>query len=242
MNIGFSPTLIALITKLFIAMAMFKLLQVIALYFLPQQGVYKLPAKSIDLPYYALRLDKSFEKPQPIKEVKKEPVKEIFPIESLLLKAIYADINDESRSFIIVLEKGNNKSKILSMGEKIKDYLFIALNFEQKEAIFEARGKTFNLAMDKIKSDKKTPVKSFNMIDKELTPPANTDDVILAVPREEILKYRRNFKAIWKNISIREVVKNGKIDGFLVQRIKSGTIFSKLGLKKGDIIKKQTTM
>ena len=41
---------------------------------------------------------------------------------------------------------------------------------------------------------------------------------------------------IWKNISIHEVKKNGKINGFKVNKINQNSVFAKLGLKEGDLI------
>jgi general secretion pathway protein C len=136
----------------------------------------------------------------------------------------------------MVVKKNKKETNLLSMGDVIKGYKFIDIKIEEKEAIFEKNNKIYTLQIDKIKDKKNQKIKKYNSHNNKKIK-QNTDDVILAVPKGEILKYRNNFKKIWKNISIKEVKKKGKINGFLITRIKPGTIFSKLGLKEGDIIK-----
>jgi general secretion pathway protein C len=52
-----------------------------------------------------------------------------------------------------------------------------------------------------------------------------------------INKYTKNFDNIWKEIAIKEIKKDGKIDGFKIGNLSSKSVFKKLGLKIGDIIK-----
>ena len=63
------------------------------------------------------------------------------------------------------------------------------------------------------------------------------DDGKVTVKRDYVNKYINNFNKIWKDISINEVFKNSKINGFKVTRIRSNSVFSKLGLRQGDILK-----
>ena len=238
MNIVFSPSAVQFVLKLLFVILFYKLLQMVGLYFLPQSGVYKVPSKSLDLPYLSLRLDKSFEVKKEVVVVEEppEPPKEVYPIESLVLKAVYWNKKNRKDTFIVVIEKGKQDTHILGFGDIIKEYKFVDIS-SNREAIFEARGQRYNLSMDTIKEKKNSANKGFRVLSNQEAIQKINEDVILAVPKEEILKYRKDFKSIWKNISIREVVKDGKIDGFLIQRIKSGSIFSKLGLKEGDVIK-----
>jgi general secretion pathway protein C len=235
MNIVSNKYYTKLITSFLIWVIVLKILNITAIYFLPKHSIYKVPAGSLDLPYFSLRLDKSFGEKRK-NENKIEPIKEQYHITDLVLKAIYGSSSNKNQSFIMVVKKNKKETNLLSMGDVIKGYKFIDIKIEEKEAIFEKNNKIYTLQIDKIKDKKNQKIKKYNSHNNKKIK-QNTDDVILAVPKGEILKYRNNFKKIWKNISIKEVKKKGKINGFLITRIKPGTIFSKLGLKEGDIIK-----
>ena len=63
------------------------------------------------------------------------------------------------------------------------------------------------------------------------------EDDKLIVKRDLVNSYIQNFGKIWDNISINEIKTKTGIDGFKINSVKKGSIFEKLGLKKGDIIK-----
>ena len=61
----------------------------------------------------------------------------------------------------------------------------------------------------------------------------------LKVSNQNIKKYIKDFDSIWKSIAIKETLdENKKINGFKIISIAKNSAFDKLGLKKGDIIKK----
>jgi general secretion pathway protein C len=54
--------------------------------------------------------------------------------------------------------------------------------------------------------------------------------------KNDLSYYLKNPKRIWDDISITEIKKGDKIDGFKVTKIKNASRMSRLGLKKGDVI------
>jgi general secretion pathway protein C len=233
MNIISKKVFNKLSINLLIYIAILKFLNIIAIYFLPHNSTYKVPENSLDLPYFYVRLDKSLGMKE-IKKVQKAVIKDETPLTDLVLKAIYANSNKQ-KSFIMVVKKNTKTTKLLNIGDTFKRYKFVDINAQDKEAIFEKEGKRYTLRINKIK-DKKVSKRIITSTSRSANR-KEENNVILAIPRKEIFKYRKNFKDIWKNISIQEVLKNGKIDGFEVLRIRPGTMFSKLGLRSGDIIK-----
>lgn len=57
------------------------------------------------------------------------------------------------------------------------------------------------------------------------------------VKREYLNSYISNVEKIWSNISIQELKNGDKIEGFKIENINKDSVFEKLGLKKGDVIK-----
>lgn len=145
------------------------------------------------------------------------------------LNAIY-QLKDNSGWVILV--KRNGETVILEKGEQINDYRLILLF--NNHIIFEKNNKEFKLVLDNSldKSDivKKVIYKTENIsiLDKDL----------IAVKRNYLNNYISNINKIWEDITIKEIRKNGLIDGFQISRIKSNSDFEKIGLEKGDIIKR----
>ena len=240
MNILFKDEYLAVVVKLLIFVLVLKVLSTSAVYFLPKHSIDRAVSKSLELPYFALRLDKSLEKYEEVVQVEttQEPVEELLPITDLTLKALYGSPSKAKQALAIVVKKGSKDTDILSIGDSIEKYKLIEVDFTNKEAIFEANAKRYSLPMDTIKQ-KKVSIKKLSGSSIRNAKKLEEDggDVILAVPKAEVLTYRKNFKEIWKNISIREELSQGKINGFRVMSIRPNTIFARLGIKPGDVIK-----
>ena len=82
----------------------------------------------------------------------------------------------------------------------------------------------------------KTPKVQYEVIpqEKQIT---QTDDKQLSIKRDLINDYIQDFGKIWDNISIDEIKTKTGIDGFKINSVRKNSVFDKLGLKKGDIIK-----
>ncbi len=174
-------------------------------------------------------------------KLKQEQVaKEVPPsdIESIKLLAIY---HSQNRVVITVSQK--NKTSVLVRGDKIDGYVLDAATAQ--EAIFLRDGKSYRIRLID-SSGNSEGESSVRYISDEPTKPESQ-----AAPKGEIIEadgltivdrtlldhYGKNMGDIWKNIGIKEIKEGDKIKGFKVNFVKRGSDFSKLGLRRGDVIK-----
>jgi general secretion pathway protein C len=115
---------------------------------------------------------------------------------------------DKNNSFIIVSQK--NKNIFLNLNDKLNGYKLIKIL--PNEAIFKRNNQTYKLGF------------------KEIKVPKNTQEII-EINKNTIEKYKKNLSLVWNQIGI---IKTPQ--GYKITYIKPGSIFEKIGLKKGDII------
>lgn len=65
-----------------------------------------------------------------------------------------------------------------------------------------------------------------------------TSDTSFVIPREEIDKALGNLEQLAKDARVVPHYQNGEVVGFKVFRIKAGSVFSRLGVKNGDILER----
>ncbi|EDM23419.1 PDZ domain-containing protein [Caminibacter mediatlanticus] len=128
-------------------------------------------------------------------------------LKNVKLKAIYQNGN---KSFIIV--SINHKTKFLYLNDKLNGYKLIKVN--KDSAIFEKNNKKYILSFEKI-----------------VIPKLNNNEKTYYVPKVIINLYKNNLRKIWQNIGINKIK-----EGYKITYIKKGSIFEKIGLKKGDIL------
>jgi len=126
------------------------------------------------------------------------------------LKAVYKNKNN---GFIIIEDKG--KTIFLNLYKIYKGYKLIYIG--NTFAIFSKNGKKYKISFKNIKEN--TNVKII-----ENTSPIN-------IRKKIFEEYRNNLNKIWNNIGIIKVK-----EGYKITYIKKGSIFSKIGLKKGDVL------
>lgn len=141
-------------------------------------------------------------------------------ITNMVLKGLYGK---GSNGFAIVALKSSPKNtSIVSVGEVFSGYtLKTILN---NGVIFTKSSKEYVLNMVHSKITKESVMSSAD------------DSEQKDVARADIDFYSKNPKAIWKDISIVEVKKAGKIEGFKVTKVNKNSKIAKLGIQKGDII------
>ena len=75
--------------------------------------------------------------------------------------------------------------------------------------------------------------------DKRRRPSKSTErGTTITVSRKDIQNSLKDINNLMSQVRIRPHFKDGKSDGLSVSRIKGGSIFSKLGLRNGDIVQK----
>ncbi len=206
---------------------------VVEMTLLSSEGVdYKKPSEIKNL-YYRTRFATQRLKQEHI--AKPRPVSDI---NSFKLLAIYSS---SDRVVITISKKG--KTSVLVRGDKIDGYVLDTAT--ARKAIFLRDGKhhQLNLVESSKSSNKKSSVNDLQTKTKK-TEVSNTPigeitdaDGLTVVDRTLLDHYSKNMKDIWKNIGIKEVKEDGKINGFKVNFVKSGSDFAKLGLRRGDVIK-----
>ncbi len=140
------------------------------------------------------------------------------------LNAVYMD---GSHSFVAVND--NTATTFVDKGTIYKN-LYRLVSVTPEQAVFTAYGQRMVLRLgEEGHLNLKESVTSY--VPDETATAAN-----FAIPRSTIDRYTENMGETWKNITINEVVQQGKIVGFRVDEIALGTPFALLGLQKGDII------
>ena len=144
------------------------------------------------------------------------------------LKGIYSTIGN--KGWIIIEEKaGTNSSYVLSQGEQIDGYTLFKLYKDY--VIFQ-----------KEKKDYKLEILEKELSNIDYTKNSTKEDIVIKnngaiINRDYLNSYITNLDKIWDNIAINEIKNGDKIDGFKIEKINKDSVFSKLGLKEGDIIK-----
>ena len=224
----FNSTFISVFTKLLLLLVIAKALSLSLWWYLPSDGV-ELYIKENYQPKYQRVNFKNMIKVK-VKEIikpKKIEVDSGISITSMILKGLYGK---KDKGFIIVAMKSSpRKTTMVGVGEEYQGYTLKAIF--SKSATLHKNGSDFILSLEILKNSSAiTRVrKRASAIDVE-TPSS--------VSRSDIAYYAKNPKQIWRDISIREVKKGKKIQGFKVTRINPNSRFASLGLQRGDLIVK----
>jgi general secretion pathway protein C len=215
------------------------LLSSVFYFILPKDGVEFKTKQDIVLEYRKfniynfLSVKKIIQKPKPKKkiEVKKPEYKFL---DNVTLKAIYAM---QGQLGWIVLANKNNITYVLSTNEEYKGYKLVRVYAHY--VIFSKDNQEYKLVLNNTKKVDYT-------ITKQDTKSKNKNDKIkivvsddkTTIKRSYLNSYINDLDKIWQDISIVENRdKQGHIDGFKVDNINTNSVFSKLGLKRYDIIK-----
>jgi general secretion pathway protein C len=185
--------------------------------------------------YYRVKLTPN-EAPAPRKKL---PTKIAGSIKDITLLAIY-----NSKDTTVVTVEHKRKTKVLARGDEINGFILegAGSNF----ATFSKNGKTYRV--DLFKSKKSTSSKSSIRSVSRVRPVFSKESSKVEgevtdagdhriVDRSLLDHYAKNMDDIYKNIGIKEVKEGGKIKGFRITFVRRGSPFSKLGIKRGDMIK-----
>jgi len=141
-------------------------------------------------------------------------------ITEIILKGLYGK---DDKGFVIVAMRSNpNKTSIVAVGEDFMGYTLKTIFINK--VVFYKDGSEYILQFEKSKDFS-------TMVTQQPAPMAPK-----TISREKIKYFSTNPNEIWKNISIQEVKEDGMIKGFRVNKINKESIFSQLGLIKGDLI------
>ena len=88
-----------------------------------------------------------------------------------------------------------------------------------------------------IKQDNKNVAYAISETKDNLKQDIIVDGSSVKIKRNYLNSYVQDIDKVWNNISIQEIRKNNKIEGFKINKIVKDSVFGKLGLEKNDIIK-----
>lgn len=140
------------------------------------------------------------------------------------LKAIY--FINPNKGWITVEDKSNQTSYILSLGEQIDGYALFKLS--KNYVIFQKDKKEYKIEI----VEKELTNYQENVVDE-----FKAKDNGAVINRNYLNSYTTDMEKIWKNIAISEVKNANKTEGFKIEKITKDSVFAKIGLKEGDIIK-----
>jgi general secretion pathway protein C len=235
MNINFNNMIKQSLVYISTILIAFIISSVLYIY-LPKTAPIVIDDQKKPLKYNKYQVKKSFKEKQN-KIIKKAAVvrktKEYQLINNIILKAIFALSNN--KGFIMIAEKSSSVSHTLKVGDVFKNYKLKSIY--PSYVIFTKGTNEYKLTMDN--EENKSTKYTVEKVDlkKSIKDEINKVDSGYILKKSIINKYTKNFDNIWKEIAIKEIKKDGKIDGFKIGNLSSKSVFKKLGLKIGDIIK-----
>jgi len=159
------------------------------------------------------------------KHSQKNKRQNIADIKNMLLIGLYG--NKHYGYAIVAMKKTPQKTSIISIGESFQGYTLKEIALEK--VVFYKNNKEYVLRLNRSQKNAK---KLYSPYDKKQT----NEDTEHTISRQEINEYIKNPDKLWKDISINEVKKNGKIEGFKVTKIRKNSQLAQMGLQRGDII------
>ncbi len=185
--------------------------------------------------YYRVKLTPNAA-PAPKKTVTKAPVRQSGSIRDIILLAVY---NASDATVITVSHK--KKTKVLGLGDNING--FVLEGAGNNFATFSKNSKTYRVQLVKIAKNKNNinAVKSASpsKVTEKTKPEGQVTDAgnHKIIDRSLFDHYAKNMDDIYKNIGVTEVKEGKNLKGFQISFVKRNSDFSKLGLRRDDVIK-----
>lgn len=224
MNINFNLLLQKLFPFIIIFLFSYLLNSVLFL-FLPKTGI---EFKNGEIPALEYKKYSGFysdvEVIQPKAEIKKTQIE---TFSKYTLKAIYS--TSSNGGWVIVQNSDN--STILSQWDEVDGYILTKLF--KNYVIFEKAAKEYRL---EIKQQENISYEISQTVDDIKERIVVKDDVV-TIDRKYLNSYVSDINKVWNDIAINEVKNGDTIEGFAISKVNENSVFKKLGLKNGDIIK-----
>ncbi len=207
------------------------ILTTIIFIFLPKSGVDFIKSSNSNISYQ--KYDGFYSKVSIIKSRpkidRKIEKKDIQTLSRYALKAIYSTASNSG--WITIEEKSNKKSIILEQYEKFNGYTLTKLY--KNYVLFEKNLKEYKLELPKEKEVSYEIEKKTSSGKEKIIVSGNS----VSVNRNYLNSYVKNLDKVWKDIAIKDIRKDGKVEGFKINSINKNSVFGKLGLKQNDVIK-----
>ncbi|MDL2123569.1 MAG: type II secretion system protein GspC [Deltaproteobacteria bacterium] len=133
---------------------------------------------------------------------------------------------DSGKTYAVIEEQKGKKQNLYKVGDTIQNAtLKIIL---REKVVLNVNGKDEILELEKVASDYKSIISSKRS--------KGSFSQNITIKRSQIDNAVKNVNDLMKQVRIRPHFSNGKPNGLILSSIKSGSIFSEMGLKSGDII------
>ena len=142
------------------------------------------------------------------------PLRPAFVIKGIML----------SKTFKGVFIKEGDKIIFVEEGKSYKGYRLARV--EREKAIFEKGGKLFTLKFELVRGGTNLSINSENT--------SNTREIVIS--RREIESITRDPAKMFTQIRLVPYIKEGKTKGFIFEWVKPGSLFYRLGIRRGDIL------
>jgi general secretion pathway protein C len=229
----FKPQVVKGLWSLLILLLVVKMVWfVVEVLWLPTIGVEHVAEKGGKALYYRVKLSPN-EAPAPT--TTKKPVQTAGSIKDIKLLAIY-----NASDVTVVTVEHKRKTTVLSKGEAING--FVLEGAGNTYATFSKNGKTYKINLIISTKGERSITSS-----KPVSVPAPSKkkvegDIVDAgdhkiVDKSLIDHYGKNMDDLEKNIGIKEIKNGNDLQGFSIAFIRKGSLFEKLGVKRGDVIK-----
>lgn len=159
--------------------------------------------------------------------VKEEEVEDLEPT-SLRIALLGTVTGDEQNAFAVIEEKDKRKQGLYRVGDSIQNAT-VKMILREK-VVLRVGTKDEVLTMEESAASRREERPGPSQ-------PAKKGSTI-TVNRKELSDSLKNINKVLSEVRIRPHFKDGKSDGLSVSRIKAGSVFSKLGLRNGDIVQK----
>ena len=199
---------------------------------LPTMGVEHSEDKGGKALYYRVKLSPNG---APAPTTTKRPVQTAGSIRDIKLLAIY-----NASDVTVVTVEHKRKTTVLAKGEAING--FVLEGAGNNYATFSKNSKIYKITLivstkgdTSIQSDKPSsvPVSSSGKVEGDVVDAGDHK----IIDKSLVDHYAKNMADLEKNIGIKEIKKGKDLTGFSISFIRKGSLFEKLGVKRGDVIK-----
>ena len=199
----------------------------------PSAGVKADPSKRVPLDGYEVitrrNLFGSLDSPSPVKKktaLKQAEIEALEPT-SLNISLLGTVTHLNGSGWAVIEERGKREQGLYRVGDPIQDAVIV--NILRGRVVLRKGDEDQILVMETLETSSKQDVPA--------SPGPGGAESTITVGRADVTDSLKNINKLLTQVRIRPHLHNGKPDGFMLSYISRGSIFSRLGLQRGDIIK-----
>ncbi|TET92048.1 MAG: PDZ domain-containing protein [Desulfobacteraceae bacterium] len=160
-------------------------------------------------------------------DVNKEEIEDL-ELTSLKIALLGTVTGSEQNAFAVIEETDKRKQGLYKIGDSVQNAT--VKKILREKVVLRVGTKDEILTMEESAASRR---------DKGRRPSKSTErGTTITVSRKDIQSSLKDINKLMSQVRIRPHFKDGKSDGLSISRIKGGSIFSKLGLRNGDIVQK----